>query len=484
LATLIVCAVGVGLLLGLWRLAPEGASRQGASRNADASAGGSPVSAPEASSDQPGSAVPAPVSETTRGSIRVAEAPLTVEALRREAQDVIQQAMKDFPKSTTPLVLMGNFHLQLGNRAEAVKWWQKVLKRDPKRADVYYRMAGVASENGDYQHTEKLCRRARQIAPTLKGVNQRLGQALLELGKPEEAAKALEEEIRRHPQTNAPYSILGQAYLQLKQFDKAVANYEKALEMTADDSRACYGMSLACLRLGQTDEAGKYRERFRKLRSAESESVRAERKTFSDLDWMCGVVARIHVDAGHAIYSRRRRLREAEWHLNRAAVLDPKDQICRQRLVDLYVHQKRYTEALKIGQQLRQLDPANPNYHLNAGVFLATLRRFDAAEEALRKGIEVAPERPDGYRLLVPVLMHGARKLPDAQAVAEKLVELEPTATNYHTLCQACEANRDLNGAWAAIEQAHKMVPKSGRIRRAYERLKGRADPEQTQEKE
>jgi len=468
----LVCATGVLLVL-VFRapLGPQGTLPQEASRTAGTSHGSSPSSATGTASSAGQTAPPV-------------EASFTVEALRKEAFDVGRRAIKDFPRSTGPLLLMGKLHHQFGNRAEAVKCWQEVLKRDPKRADVYYRLAEIAAEKDDHEQAAEFCRKARRIDPRLKGVHQRLGQALLELGNPQDAVEALQEEIRHHGEARTAYSILGQAYLELKQYESAVANYEKALEMAPDDSRACYGLTIACARLGQAEKARQFREKFSKLRAAEDESVDVRRKTSSDLGWMRRAVSRIHVDASQAVYLKHGLPLEAERHLKRAAVLDPKSQLCRQRLVAFYVRQQRSAEAVEICQQLRQLDPDNSAYHLNAGAILASLRRLDAAEEALRKGIELAPQRPDGYHSLVQVLMYGTGKPAEARTMAEKLVDLEPTAENYYTLCRVCEMNQDFDAARAAIERAYGMVPNSDQIRRARARLLARAAGKHSAEKE
>jgi Flp pilus assembly protein TadD len=112
-----------------------------------------------------------------------------------------------------------------------------------------------------------------------------------------------------------------------------------------------------------------------------------------------------------------------------------------------------------IGEQLRQIDPGNPTYHLNAGTVYAELQQFDAAEEAIRKAIELKPNLAVGHRSLVRILLIRNRKLPEAKALAQKLVELEPSAPNYSLLGEACRRNGDVAGAREALRRALELEP-------------------------
>lgn len=392
-----------------------------------------------------------------------------------------RQALRDFPGSTGPLVLMAKIDHQFGNRAEAVQWWRKVLKRslegpaaNPRTAAAACtRMGVIAVDRGDYDQAVDLFRKARQIDRLQPGVSQRLGHALLQLGRAEEAAQVVEEGIQLHPKAKTPFRLLGQIQLELRQFDRAVASFGKAIAMEPDDSRAYYGLAIAYTRLGQKEKARQYQQRFRQLRTERGQAERAERKAANDLNWMRRAVAPLHRYAA-GIYLQQQRPGEGERHLRRAAELDPNDIVSRQRLIDVYMAQRRPADALAYCQQLRQLAPQVASYHLNAGVMLASLRRFDAAEQALRQGVRLAPERPGGYESLVQVLLLGTHNYCDAQTMAEKLVTLQPSGMSWYLLCVAREANKDFSGASAAIEKAWKLEPDNQQIRRARQRLRAR----------
>jgi len=395
---------------------------------------------------------------------------LTPEGLRQETLETARQLMKDFPGQTDPLGLMGTAHFQLGNTAEAATWWQRVLARNPKRADAYLGMAGIAMKAGEYEKVAGLCRKAIEIAPRLPGVHHRLAEALLELAKPKEAIAEAEQEVAIRPDDGGAYYLLGQAWFHLKEYEKAVSCYEKTLQLQPKASAACYRLSLAYARLGDAEKARTYREKFQAFREDIVDSSRARIMKISDVSQIATIASRIHTDAA-TVYRTEGWIPTAEAHWQRAAALDTRNPVCRRRLVELYMRFGRLTEAAALAEQLRQIDPENATYHLNTGVIYAGLRRFDAAEAALRRAVDLAPEKAAALRTLVGVLVHGTGKGADAKALARRLVDLEPTAPNYLLLGQACETDGDLPGALAATRRAAELAPDHQGVKAVLERL-------------
>lgn len=376
--------------------------------------------------------------------------------MKAETFRVARQLIDDFPRSSDPLGLMGTVYRQYGDTAEAVTWWRKCLERNPRRADVYNGLAMVALSKGEHENAVELWRKALQMDPSLPGVHGRCASALLTLGKPEEAVATLETGIKIFPEDGENHYLLGQACLQMKQHAKAAGAYQKALELMPDDSRACYGLALACSRLGQEDKAKGYMDRFRKMREAEESASSGRRKAQPDRRWAAQVLADTLANAGR-VYRAHGRWPKAEEHWRRAATLDPENTACRQDLVDLLLQARRGREAVEFCQQLRTINPRNATYHLNTGVLFALLGQHDAAEEAIRQGIALAPTRASGLRSLAQVLLRRNEKQGEAKAIAQKLVAVEPAAQNYALLAEACYRNGDLADARAALDQAAKL---------------------------
>jgi len=396
---------------------------------------------------------------------------LTSEMLKTESLEVCRKALKDFPSSTAPLVLMADLQNRLGARTEAVKLWREVLKHEPKRIDIYYNLASVADKNGDYEEAIRLCRKALTLGPPPPGMYHGMGSCLLQLGKPAEAVDALQKELQHYPENPDPYRLLGRAYSQLKQYEKAIENYEKTVSISPKNKAAYYGLMIACAKLGLSEKARIYKEKFSALSKETDKGMRAKRDLFKDTERMRRITAYIHTNAGEIAYMNQQP-DQAELNLKRACALDPGDPICRGKLVSLYMARKQNADAVKICTQLSQLEPRNPLHYQNIGVLLTSLERFDESIDALCKAITAAPNDPLGYRYLVKVLMQGTRNFAEARNIAEKLVKLKPTGSSHYILSQTCEASGDLDGAWKAIERAHSLEPANARIAQARLRLR------------
>ncbi len=109
-------------------------------------------------------------------------------------------------------------------------------------------------------------------------------------------------------------------------------------------------------------------------------------------------VARTHTDVG-MIYAEHGDTRKAEEHWRRAAVLDPKDIACREKLAALYERTRREPEALQVCEQLRRIVPRNAQYHFNVGVLYARMRRIEPALAAVRQAIELDPDNASFRRV-------------------------------------------------------------------------------------
>jgi tetratricopeptide (TPR) repeat protein len=388
------------------------------------------------------------------------------EALREEAFAVVRQLMQDFPEDTAAMGMMGTLHRWLGDSAEAARWWQKCLEQNPREVRAYHGLAVVASMKGDWETALALWRKAQDISPDAAGVRGASAEVLLKMGRAQEAVAALEKEVELSPGVAMYQFLLGQAWFQQKEYEKAARCYQKALEIEPRFSHAYHGLGCTCMKLGQTDKARQYLDRFQGLREQEEQTNTELRRGGTQQD-MAIILARTHVNAGD-LCAAHRRLKDSERHWQRAAALDPRNRSCRQSLADLYRLSGRFSEALEVCEQLRQIDPGNaPRYYVSIGSLLIRLQRLDDAEEAFRKGLELAPALPPLHRGLVQLLLRRGQKLPEAHTLAQKLVELEPTAPNYSLLAEACHRNGDVAGAREAVRRAMDLEPADGKARKA-----------------
>ncbi len=110
--------------------------------------------------------------------------------------------------------------------------------------------------------------------------------------------------------------------------------------------------------------------------------------------------------------------------------------------------------------------PRNGRY-----VSYTQLGEFEGGERAYQRLVEISPHWGAGYAALVNLYLQANRKIPEARALAQKAVELEPVATYYSMLALACQRAGDGAGALAAIDEAVARDPGNPEYHRLREMI-------------
>jgi len=390
--------------------------------------------------------------------------------LRDETFAVARKLVSDFPNDAVPLGLMGTVQNQFGNSKEAEMWWRRCLEKDPRRADIYEVLAIAFLRKGEYAKVAELMDKVQEIDLDLPGVHRRYAEALLEMGELDKAREMMEREMKITSSLGENYIVLGKIYFQQRKYEEAVQAYQGARRRRPEDSRVYYGLATATARLGRSERSREYMEEFQKLRAIKDDASTARRRETDQIRPVPKILAEALVDAGR-VYAAYQQQQHAEDYWRRASALDPANTPSRIQLVNLYRRAGRAQEALELCGQLVSIDSGNASYHMVTGRTLADLGRFKAAEDAMRRTIELAPEDARGYRALTELLLRRKQKPAEAQAMAEKTVELAPTGQNYYLLGVACSQNKDRSGALAAMKRAAQLAPGNKEIQQTLEKL-------------
>ncbi|MHC4355665.1 MAG: tetratricopeptide repeat protein [Planctomycetota bacterium] len=314
---------------------------------------------------------------------------------------VLNRLVKDFPDSADPLGLMGDVYVELGKTDEAMKCWEKCAELQPHRAGSYERMAETAVDRGEFERAVTIAQKALKIDPVMPGIHSQLGRALRGLAKPRESLAALEKAVKISPKSAVNHHLLGQAYQQLQQYEQAKQSYMTALQINPNHTEACYGIVSASARLGQKDEAIKYRKKFKEMKAREWQTLPDGRDYVLHHRLLIKSrhrASKTHTNAG-ILYFEHDRRQTAEKHWLRAAELDPVNMGCREELMTLYQQSGRNEQALQICEQLIKLAPGNPQYHMCAGTLLTRMNRIEDALLAVKQAIELEPNNATFRRI-------------------------------------------------------------------------------------
>ena len=420
----------------------------------------------EQSSNQTEDLVLLPVREPLRTNQEVV-------ALKKEEMELAEQLMRDYPGRDDSLVIMGNLCYRHGDAIKALEYWDKALKINPKRADVYRSMAMSSMKKGQFDEVIALYRKALEIKPQLPDVYSNIGHAYMMSGRPKEAIEAIEKEIQISPNSDFAYFLLGQTYLQQKEYEKAKENYEAAIKIKPEYTNAYYGLASVHAKLGNRDKAKEYSENFKKLKARNRKNLKGRKVQYDDFVETQKSAAITYINVGR-MYRENKKLIKAEELLKQAAGLDPENIVCFMELGTVYQVSKQPSKALQMYKKISEIQPEYPVSYLVIGILSAHLKRFDDSEEAFRKLITLAPQKSDGYRELARLYLKTGKKLPQARQLAEKAVALDATATNYFVFSWACYSNGDNTNALAAVKRAIKLDPGNQQYPLLYKQIQQR----------
>jgi tetratricopeptide (TPR) repeat protein len=113
--------------------------------------------------------------------------------MRHEAQVALETLARRNPKDPDLLMRLANLHRESGHLDQAVAAAEAANKLDPENPNTFGLLGSLHFEHGDYHRSIEACRRATQLNPSDQSAYVTLADALLFLGRGEEAQAAVEE---------------------------------------------------------------------------------------------------------------------------------------------------------------------------------------------------------------------------------------------------------------------------------------------------
>ena len=165
---------------------------------------------------------------------------------------------------------------------------------------------------------------------------------------------------------------LGLAQLQLQQFAPAERTFQAVLAATNEprlQKRAHYGLAAVYAQQDRPELARRHREQFQQLSDSDLSATRQRVRTLADGDSR-RIAIETHNECAR-VYEQHGDLDAAEQLWRKAAVLGPEDVESRTQLALLYERTERERQALRRCEQLRDLQPDNPDHWLNVGLLRA-----------------------------------------------------------------------------------------------------------------
>ena len=326
----------------------------------------------------------------------------TVDDLKQEAIRAAEELLRAYPDGTDSMGVAARLESGLGNSEAAAAIWRRCVEADPGCAEAHFHLGQIAADGGDFEEAAAMFGKATSLGHDDSIAPARQADALLKLGRAEEAVAVLEPRVGGPATLDKAMLLLGQAYLQLSQLDKAKQTLETLIGADPAEVRAYYALARVYARLGQRDKAQQNLEKFKKLGSVDQEDLRLGARAYDDAVQVRALLVKTLLESGH-VFRRRGDPAKAEQSWQAAGVLDPKNGPSRYGLLRLYEEHRRDHDALKICEELCRIEPENPDPWLFVGLLYHRFGRLDAALAALERAVQLAPGNPkyeQAYRMI------------------------------------------------------------------------------------
>jgi tetratricopeptide (TPR) repeat protein len=192
-----------------------------------------------------------------------------------------QKLFQTAPNSTWGMMAAAEAHESQGSLDEAIAEYREVLKLDPARPNIHFRIGRALLARGankgdakDLEAAETEFQQELELNPSSANAAYELAEIYRKQGHEEQARKYFQQAVDSHPAFEEAY--VGLALTQLET-DPASARIllQRAVTLDPQDPVAWYRLAQAERALGRVDEQRKALAEFAKLKNEQSSSTRA-----------------------------------------------------------------------------------------------------------------------------------------------------------------------------------------------------------------
>lgn len=150
------------------------------------------------------------------------------EALTHYAREWERVSRNDSKKEKCAILMqMGRAHKNLGEVAEAISAFERVVKLDENYVEVYNDLGHIYKESGEFEKALACQRQALQLDPENGEYHYYVGALLYQLGEMEQAIPYLTTAVSKKPWYHGAHYNLGRALIASGQLDRGQAHLAK-----------------------------------------------------------------------------------------------------------------------------------------------------------------------------------------------------------------------------------------------------------------
>ena len=308
----------------------------------------------------------------------------------------------EHPQAET-FVLIGRIYRDLKYYPRARTALKRALAIDPRIPRAHYYLATSAlMEEGVVRLDEAIAefRQELKVAPNDVSTIVRLGMALVEARRNEEALPLLEKAVKTRPDAPEPWTYLGRCQLALNRAPDAVVSLRRALDLASSQASGDERLRMIHYQLGTALRAtGATRDAEQAF--AEAERLSAKR-TAGDRERLAQYLGQSDVDDNERGQPRMLTLDVAAYgnlspNEREAVARRVRTSLARAylNLGILQAQASRFPRAAELFDVAVELDPAFPQGQYSLGVAYFNAQQYDKAVPALSRALRAAAERRD-----------------------------------------------------------------------------------------
>jgi tetratricopeptide (TPR) repeat protein len=304
------------------------------------------------------------------------------------------------------------FHEQ-GRLPEAEQIYRSVLQQDPDHPDALNLLGLLLQASNRYAESEALLQRAVAADPDFAEALTNLARVQNALGRYQDAARSAQRAVAADPELGEAHFHLGRSLIQLRAFPEAVAALDRAAELLPGDIETLVCSGAALLGAGQRDQARARHEAAISLAPGQ---------------------AGILVTVG-----------------------------------DAWLNAGQFAEAVQRYRSAVLADPSSAQGHAGLALGLWHLQNPQAAAEACRHALAIAPDRLDTAVLLAQAL--GALgDFDTARATLARVLRTRPDFVPAHRMLARIGSDPDgtIDAALLGLTAQDQSASAADRITAAY----------------
>jgi tetratricopeptide (TPR) repeat protein len=327
--------------------------------------------------------------------------------------------------------------LQKQQYPQAEEKLQIIVTQQADNPQAWFDLGFAQSHQGKTAEAIVAYKKATQLDPKWFEAQQNLGLALAKSGDLATAATALKTAVTLKPTVGGP-PALAAAWLSLAQVteasqpQEALTAYQKATDLDPANSEAPLGIARMAEISGNSAAA---EQQYLKL---------AEAGNNDSIERLIG------------LYLKQKRYSDAETWLHKYMAANPQNAAAQLQLGKLLAAEGKSQEAIATLEPVYKASPDPKIARDLAGLYLET-KRYPAAADLLRPLIAQNPTDAQLHLDYGTALMHQL-KYPEAQAVLLKAVQLRPNLVEaYFDLGYAAEQNKNYQLTIRALDARAKL---------------------------